>query len=301
MAYNIKSIKEEFKKKGIFYTPKELALYIKSFLPIDIKEVYDPTCGDGGLLEVFDDEVVKYGQEINEEQLKIAHERLINFIGYCGDTLKEDGFKNKRFDYIVANPPFSIEWEPNIDDERFNIAPGLAPKSKADYAFILHILSKLSDKGKAVILEFPGILYRGNSEGKIRKWLIENNYIEKVVAIPGDKFVDTKIATCIIVLNKNKINTDILFIDEQLKKEKAVSLNEIKKNDYNLSINCYVREEKKEEQINELELQILARKQFIKKLRADLEQDKMICELSGFNFKTYLEELKNVINEYEIM
>ena len=105
----------------------------------------------------------------------------------------------------------------------------MAPKSKADYAFILHILSKLSDKGKAVILEFPGILYRGNSEGKIRKWLIENNYIEKVVAIPGDKFVDTKIATCIIVLNKNKINTGILFIDEQLKKEKAVSLNEIKK------------------------------------------------------------------------
>ena len=96
-SYNIKSIKEEFKAKGIFYTTNELALLIKSFVDIDINEVYDPTCGDGSLLSVFDDNVKKYGQEINDHQLKVAENRLTNFIGYCGDTLKEPAFIDKKF------------------------------------------------------------------------------------------------------------------------------------------------------------------------------------------------------------
>ena len=169
--YHIKSIKEEFKSKGIFYTTNELALLIKSFVDIEIDEVYDPTCGDGALLSVFDDSVKKYGQEINEHQIEVAEKRLVNFTGYCGDTLKDPAFKDKKFKCIVANPPFSIKWEPPIlngifTDDRFKFIPALPPKSKADYAFILHILHYLDSDGIAVVLNFPGILYRGNSKGK---------------------------------------------------------------------------------------------------------------------------------------
>src|SRR5690554_4952599 len=109
MGYNIKSIKQKFKDKGIFYTPPELSLFIKSFLPETIDEVYDPTCGDGALLKVFDDNVKKYGQDIEELQVKKAENNLVNFVGASGDTLKNPAFKDKKFKYIVANPPFSIK------------------------------------------------------------------------------------------------------------------------------------------------------------------------------------------------
>ena len=109
VAYNLKSIKEEFKSKGIFYTPPELAELLKSYVNFTPNEIYDPTCGDGALLNVFGDDVVKYGQEINLEQLQVAKERLKNFNGYCGDTLKDPAFKDKKFDCILANPPFSIK------------------------------------------------------------------------------------------------------------------------------------------------------------------------------------------------
>ena len=113
MAYNLKTIKKEFSEKGIFYTPVELANYLKSFLPENVNEVYDPTCGDGGLLCVFEDDVKKYGQELNEEQLIVAQNRLVNFEGVCGDTLSNPAFKNKKFKAIIANPPFGIKWTPN--------------------------------------------------------------------------------------------------------------------------------------------------------------------------------------------
>ena len=297
MAYNLKSIKEEFKQKGIFYTPPELAQLLKSYIDFEPKEVYDPTCGDGGLLAVFDDDVIKYGQEINEEQLEVAKERLVNFNGVCGDTLKDPAFKDKKFECIIANPPFSINWEPK-DDKRFNGM--LAPKSKADYAFILHILHYLSDNGIAVVLEFPGILYRGNSEGKIRKWLIENNYIEKVISIPGDTFIDTKIQTCLLIIKKNKIDNNIEFEDRQLNIKRKVLIDEIKNNDYNLSVNSYIREKKEEILINPLELQIKARKGFINRLKSELEFDKMVCKMENYNFNDYLEEIQNVINNFKI-
>ena len=110
MAYNLKTIKKEFSQKGIFYTEKALAEYVKSFLPDNVTEVYDPTCGNGGLLSVFDDNVLKYGQEINEEQLEDAKKTLINFTGICGDTLKNPAFMDRKFKAIVANPPFGINW-----------------------------------------------------------------------------------------------------------------------------------------------------------------------------------------------
>ena len=182
--YSIKSIRDEFKSKGVFYTPKELGERLKSLADVEYKNVYDPTCGRGYLLSVFDDDVVKYGQEIDEEALKEAETNLNNFIGEVGDTIKEDKFKDMKFDLIVANPPFSIKYEPTKEleeDERFRDLPCLAPASKADYMFIAHCLAKLKDSGQAIMLNFPGILYRGAREYKIRKYLVDNNFIEKVI------------------------------------------------------------------------------------------------------------------------
>lgn len=295
--YNLKAIKEDFKNKGIFYTPKELGLYLKQFLPDKIESIYDPTCGDGSLLELFEDEVVKYGQDINEHQVEVAKSKLKNFNGVVGDTLKEPAFKNMKFDYIIANPPFSISWEPDSEDERFSIAPAIPPPSRADYAFILHILYYLSDKGIAVVLCFPGILYRGNREAKIRKWLVDNNFIEKIVAIQGDKFVDTKISTIVMVLNKNKTTTDIQFIDDELNKEEIITLEQIKKNDYNLSVNLYVYEEIEKEPVDVVGVQQEARKKFINILKAELEFDRMVCQFEGWNHLEYIEQIEKVLKE----
>ena len=276
MAYNLKSIKEEFKSKGIFYTPPELAQLLKSYIEFEPKEVYDPTCGDGGLLAVFNDDVIKYGQEINKEQLEVAKERLINFNGVCGDTLKEPAFKDKKFECIIANPPFSINWEPK-DDERFNGM--LAPKSKADYAFILHILHYLSDNGIAVVLDAHGILFRGNKEGEIRKYIINNNYIDKIINIPAKTFADTNIPTVLLILKKNKKNTDIQFEDIETNKKEIVSLEKIKENDYNLNIPRYIDmfEEEEEIDINEVQKQL---KEIDKEIaETDKELNKYLKEL----------------------
>lgn len=296
--YNIKSIKEDFKNKGIFYTPPELAKILKKYITFKPKKVYDPTCGDGELLSTFEDDVKKYGQELEHEPLEIAKQRLINFKGYCGDTLKEPAFLEEKFDCIIANPPFSIKWEPIID-ERFIDAPTIPTASRADYAFILHILYYLSDNGVASVLNFPGILYRGNKELQIRKWIIEKNYIERIVNIPGNTFVDTKIATVLIIFKKNKTNTDIIFEDLGLKIEKTISLQKIKECNYDLSISNYINVEKKKEEVNPLELQKLARDRMLKMLENDIKTDLMICEFESLDKKEYINQLKNLLEKFE--
>ena len=303
MGYNIKTIKEEFKAKGIFYTTNELALLIKSFVDIEVGEVYDPTCGDGSLLSVFDDGVKKYGQEINDHQLAVAEKRLLNFTGYCGDTLKDPAFYDKKFKCIVANPPFSIAWNPPIlngmfTDDRFRLVPALPPKSKADYAFILHILHYLENDGIAVVLNFPGILYRGNSEGQIRKWIVEQNYIDKVIRIPGKTFIDTTIETVLVVFRKNKTTTNIEFINSENGKSYKATFEEIKANDFVLSVSSFVQEEVKQIKYNPNELQSNSRANMIKKIKADIEIDKMVCELEGYNFTEYLDNLQAVVSSY---
>lgn len=295
--YSVKAIRQEFKKKGIFYTQKELAEYLKSLLPKNVDKVYDPTCGNGGLLSVFNDDVEKYGQEINEEQLEEAKERLTNFHGVAGDTLKEPAFSKMKFDYIVGNPPFSVKWEP-FEDERF-VAPVLPPPSKADYAFNLHILHYLSEKGIAVVLNFPGILYRGNREGKIRKWLVEQNYIEKVIAIAGNKFEDTAIATCILVYNKAKTTTDILFIDDETGNQRYVTFEEVKNNDFNLSVSNYIQIETKKEEIDPVELDKDARTKFLAKLRNEIVFERTVCELDGMDFQSFIDEIQNILSEFK--
>jgi len=296
--YNLKSIKQDFKDKGIFYTTNEMALMLKKFIDIGINEVYDPTCGDGSLLSVFEDNVIKYGQEINESQLKVAQSRLVNFNGFCGDTLKSPYFLDRKFKCIVANPPFSIKWEPLLD-ERFEKLPALPPKSKADYAFILHILHLLKDDGIAIVLEFPGILYRGNSEGKIREYLIRNNYIEKVVRIQGKKFIDTTIETCLIVFKKNKNHTNIEFIDSETGVNHIATFKEIEENNFILSINTYVKKYVEKINYNPINLNADARDKMILKLRKDIEFDKMVCKLEGYDFNGYIQSIKQLIKEYE--
>lgn len=295
--YNLKTIKQDFKSKGIFYTTKDLALYLKSFLPDDVKEIYDPTCGNGGLLSVFDDDVEKYGQDINEEQVQAARENLKNFHGVVGDTLAEPAFTDRKFKYIIANPPFSIKWEQQ-NDERFEGYPCLPPKSKADYAFIAHILHCLTDDGIAVVLNFPGILYRGQSEGKIRKYLVEKNFIDTVAMIDGGHFVDTKIATVMLILKKNRNTTDITFLhnDEKV----VVPLSEIINNDYNLSTNNYIIEEVEREEVDLNEVNRDVRKGTLAMIKSTLDMEKMIADLDGTNISGFINEIRKLLDEYEV-
>lgn len=299
--YSIKSIREDFKSKGVFYTPKELALTLKSYIDTPYKNVYDPTCGRGNLLSVFEEGIEKYGQDINENEVQIARETIPNFKGMVGDTLKEPAFMDMKFDCIVANPPFSVKWEQKTDI-RFENAPCLPPASKADYAFLLHIMHLLSDSGTAAVLNFPGIAYRKASEGKIRQYMVEQNWIDKVVHIPGDKFTDTKIATLILVLKKNKATTDIEFIDTELDKNNIVSISQVAENDYSLSINNYIEKEIVKEHIDPLQLERDIRANILSSVRQELELSKLIYELEGseaFGMKDFITELEKVIKEYK--
>ena len=302
MEKNLKNIKKQFKKNGIFYTPPELAEYARSFLPQDADEVYDPTAGQGNLLAAFGDEVKKYGQELDSTELEKAKEKLKNFTGEAGDTLKQPAFTDRKFKYIIANPPFSVAWEQN-KDARFDVAPAYAPKSKADYAFILHIISMMADGGKAVIIEYPGILYRGNAEGKIRRWMVESGIIEKVVRIPGKKFTDTATETVILVLNKGKKSKEITFTDPEHDLERKVEFEEIEDNDFCLSVSNYIAPEIKKEPIDEAGLEKKAEETFLINLHKELEFSKTVFELSEevrkkLSFQAFLDAIKKVVESF---
>ena len=296
MEYNLKSIREDFKAKGVFYTDTALAERLKTLVG-SCHEVYDPTCGSGNLLAVFDDDMKKYGQELNPEQLQVCRERLKNFEGVSGDTLVSPAFMERKFEAIVANPPFSVKWNPQ-PDERFTGVPCLPPPSKADYAFLLHILYLLADNGRAAVLNFPGILYRGSREGKIREWLVEQNVIERVEYIPGGHFVDTSIATCIIVLNKAKSTTDIVMCDVEKGKDRTVSIDEIRSNDYNLSVNSYIVEETPVKVVDPWELECKARADAVKRIKAEIEFSIMVSGFEGWDVSPFLDELKDVIDSF---
>lgn len=299
--YSIKSIRNEFKSKGVFYTPKELGEKLKSFVDVEYKNVYDPTCGRGYLLSVFGDDVVKYGQEVDEEALKEAKINLDNFIGEVGDTIKEDKFKDMKFDLIVANPPFSIKYEPTKEleeDERFKDLPCLAPASKADYMFIAHCLAKLKDSGQAIILNFPGILYRKAREYKIRKYLVDNNFIEKVIHIKGDTFVDTKIATCVLALKRQKADNNMLFVDTENELEYLATYEEVVQNDYTLSVSNYVLKEEEKEVVDPVELQKNAHETFRNKIIKELEFTRTVCVLEGWDFKSYVMDILSLVRSF---
>lgn len=223
------------KSGGEFFTPQEVSELLARIAvagKTEVNKVYDPACGSGSLLlkfaKVLGEENVRlgfFGQEINLTTYNLCRINMflhnINYERFDiahGDTLTDPKhWDDEPFDAIVSNPPYSIRWAGDsnpllINDPRFSPAGILAPKSKADLAFTMHILSWLSTSGTAAIVEFPGVLYRGGAEAKIRKYLLENNYIDTVIQLPPDLFFGTTIATCIIVLKKSKQDNSVLFI-----------------------------------------------------------------------------------------
>lgn len=323
------------KSGGEFFTPQEVSELLARIALIgktEINKVYDPCCGSGSLLLRFSkilgaDKVRKgfFGQEINLTTYNLCRINMflhdINFDKFdiaLGDTLKEPAhWDDEPFDAIVSNPPYSIKWEGKnnplaINDLRFSPAGVLAPPGKADLAFTMHMLSWLATDGTAAIVEFPGVLYRGGAEGKIRKYLIANNFVDTVIQLPADLFFGTTIATCILVLKKSKVTNDVLFIDaseEFIRRDsknklapenidrimgvieareeveyfsRLVANDDIIANDVNLSVSSYVEKEDTREVVDikvlnaEIE-QIVAREQELREkidaIVADLEGD----------------------------
>lgn len=234
------------KSGGEFFTPADVSILLTRLGTVGkttINKVYDPACGSGSLLlkaeKLLGKEAVTsgfYGQEINITTYNLCRINMfLHDIGFdkfdieCEDTLTNpQHWDDEPFELIVSNPPYSIKWEGDdnpllINDPRFAPAGVLAPKSKADLAFIMHSLSWLAPNGTAAIVCFPGIMYRGGSEQKIRKYLIDNNFIDCIIQLPSNLFFGTPIATCIMVLKKNKGSNKVLFIDatKQCKKVSA--------------------------------------------------------------------------------
>lgn len=294
--YSVKAIRQQFKQAGVFYTDQSLAVMMRDLLPEMPDEVYDPTCGNGSLLSVFPDCVQKFGQDINAEQVECATQRLTNFTGASGDTLKQPAFVGKKFKAIVANPPFSIAWTPAVD-ERFEKLPCLPPKSKADYAFLAHILYYLANDGTAVTLNFPGILYRGNAEGKIRQWFVENNYIDQVTAIDGGHFTDTAIATAIVVLKKNRTSNTVRFTHNDLTVD--VPLEKIAAEGFNLSVSCYIDETPEKEAIDPVALEEAALTRFLKKIDNELTFEETVRTLEGWKMQPVYDAVHDLVNKHE--
>lgn len=224
------------KSGGEYYTPQEVSELLARITVVgktSVNKVYDPACGSGSLLLKFRKVLGKdgvrqgyYGQEINLTTYNLARINMflhdVNYEQFDiahGDTLIDPAhWDDEPFEAIVSNPPYSTRWEGDanpllINDPRYAPAGVLAPKSKADLAFTMHILSWLAVNGTAAIVEFPGVLYRSGAEQKIRKYLIDNNYVDAVIQLPPDLFFGTTIATCIIVLKKSKNDNAVLFID----------------------------------------------------------------------------------------
>jgi type I restriction enzyme M protein len=251
------------KSGGEFYTPQEVSELLAEITTVGKKEVnkvYDPCCGSGSLLlkfaKVLGKENVRigfFGQEINLTTYNLCRINMFlhdinynNFDIAHGDTLTDPKhWDDEPFDAIVSNPPYSIKWDGDanpimINDPRFSPAGVLAPKSKADLAFTMHMLSWLSTSGTAAIVEFPGVLYRGGAEAKIRKYLIDNNYVDAVIQLPPDLFFGTTIATCIVVLKKSKKDNKTLFIDASLEFVRGGNKNKLSEENRKKILNAFI-------------------------------------------------------------
>jgi type I restriction enzyme M protein len=291
------------KSGGEFFTPQEVGELLAKIVigeKKSVNKVYDPCCGSGGLLLKFakilgKENVIEgfYGQERNLTTYNLARINMflhdINYnkfdIAYGDTLLHPEHWDDEPFDAIVSNPPYSQSWPGKknpilINDERFSPAGVLAPTSKSDLAFTMHMLSWLSPKGTAAIVEFPGVLYRDGAEQKIRQYMVDNNFVDTIIQLPSDLFFGTSIATCILVLKKNKTDNSVLFIDAskefvrntnknklsnkniedilKLIKDRANVENKsvlvpregIEENDYNLSVSTYVEQEDTREHID---------------------------------------------------
>lgn len=322
------------KSGGEFFTPQQVSKLIAKLAmhrQTSINKIYDPACGSGSLLlqakKQFDDHIIEdgfFGQEINHTTYNLARMNMflhnINYDKFniqLGNTLIDPHFgDDKPFDAIVSNPPYSVKWiggdDPTlINDERFAPAGVLAPKSKADFAFVLHALSYLSAKGRAAIVCFPGIFYRGGAEQKIRQYLVDNNYVETVISLAPNLFYGTTIAVNILVLSKHKTDTITQFIDASglFKKEtnnnvlldahidrimtvfdskanvdhvaKSVPFEQVAANDYNLSVSSYVeaRDTREVVDIAQLNAELKTTVAKIDQLRKAI--DSIVAEIEG--------------------
>ena len=324
------------KSGGEYFTPQNVSKLIARLATHGketVNKIYDPACGSGSLLlqarKCLPEHSIEegyFGQELNHTTYNLARMNMflhnINYDKFeieLGDTLIEPRFlDDKPFDAIVSNPPYSVNWagtdDPTlINDDRFAPAGVLAPKSKADFAFVMHTLNYLSARGRAAIVCFPGIFYRGGAEQKIRKYLVDNNYVETVISLAPNLFYGTTIAVTILVLAKNKPNTDIQFIDasgeEFFKKETnnnvmhenhidevvrifankenedhvaaTVPVNKVAENDYNLSVSSYVEAKDTREavDIDVLNKDIETTVKKITQLRTDI--DAIIAEINA--------------------
>lgn len=324
------------KSGGEFFTPQHVSKLIAQLAmhkQDKVNKIYDPAAGSGSLLlqakKHFDNHIIEegfYGQEVNHTTYNLARMNMflhnINYDKFniaLGNTLIDPHYGDEKpFDAIVSNPPYSIKWigddDPTlINDDRFAPAGVLAPKSKADFAFVLHALSYLSSKGRAAIVCFPGIFYRGGAEQKIRKYLVENNFVETIISLAPNLFYGTPIAVTILVLSKHKTENKTQFIDasgeEFFKKvtnnnvltdkhierimeifdskenieyvAKTIDNSKIAENDYNLSVSSYVETVDHREQFDIVELNTEVSKtvQKIDRLRADI--DSIINEIEA--------------------
>ena len=325
------------KSGGEFFTPQHVSKLIAQLAihgQTSVNKIYDPAAGSGSLLlqakKHMDDHLIEdgfYGQEVNHTTYNLARMNMflhnVNYDKFnmqLGNTLTDPHFKeDKPFDAIVSNPPYSVKWigsdDPTlINDDRFAPASVLAPKSKADFAFVLHTLNYLSSKGRAAIVCFPGIFYRGGAEQKIRQYLVDNNFVETVISLAPNLFYGTTIAVNILVLSKHKTDTKVQFIDASgedfFKKEtnnnvmsdthveeimklfdrkenvehvaKSVRMETIaEENDYNLSVSTYVEAKDTREAVNitELNQEIEATVSKIDDLRKDI--DAIVAEIEG--------------------
>lgn len=245
------------KKAGEFYTPQEVSTILARIVTQDksrLKNVYDPTCGSGSLLLRVSKEAdvsTFYGQELNQTTYNLARMNMIlhgvkydHFDIKQGDSLENDKHKELKFDAVVANPPFSAKWSSDnsfINDERFSGYKKLAPKSKADYAFIQHMIYHLNEQGTLAVVLPHGVLFRGAAEGSIRKYLIkELNYLDAVIGLPKNIFYGTSIPTCILVFKKyREHNQDILFIDASEHYEKVKNQNKLRAEDIDKIVTTY--------------------------------------------------------------
>ncbi len=322
------------KSGGEFFTPQHVSKLIAQLAmhkQTTVNKIYDPACGSGSLLlqakKHFDAHIIEdgfWGQELNHTTYNLARMNMflhnINYDKFniqLGDTLREPHFgDDKPFDAIVSNPPYSVKWigsdDPTlINDERFAPAGVLAPKSKADFAFVLHALSYLSAKGRAAIVCFPGIFYRGGAEQKIRQYLVDNNYVETVISLASNLFYGTTIAVNILVLSKHKTENTTQFIDASglFKKEtnnniltdahieqimqvfdskanvehfaQSVSFDAIQSNDYNLSVSSYVEAEDTREKVDIVQLNAELKTTVAKIDQLRKEIDAIVAEIEG--------------------
>ena len=252
---------EAGKKAGEFYTPQEVSKVLAKIVTLDkdkIKNVYDPTCGSGSLLLRISKEARVanfYGQELNTTTFNMARMNMIlhgvkydDFDIKQGDTLEDPQHKEMRFDAVVANPPFSANWSANddfMDDPRFSAYGKLAPKSKADYAFVQHMVYQLNESGTMAVVLPHGVLFRGAAELKIRRYLIEEkNYLDSVIGMPANLFYGTSIPTCVLVFKKcREDDDDILFIDASKEFEKIKTQNKLRSEDIEKIVNTYANRE----------------------------------------------------------